>query len=448
MNAEPVTDGEFAALMTACPGAAGARMLGVGVSGGPDSMALCLLAGRWAETHGVGLVALTVDHGLRPEAAAEASAVGRWLSGRGMTHRILRGDRSRPDAGLQRVARSRRLALLDGWRRDAGADRILLAHSADDQAETFLLRALADSGPDGLAAMNAEVRVGGTPLSRPLLDVARPRLAATCSACGQPWVSDPSNLDTAYTRVRLRALVPGLESAGLHGAQVLRLVRAMAAARRAVDRHCAGFVRTHGTVGRAGYVRFDRGAFCGLPPRFAELLVSRLVRAVGGTGWPPRTGRVARLVRELRSAGAPPARTLGGCLVRCGRDGALEIVREPAACAGPLELAPGRQTRWDNRFEVVLGGSEPALLGTLDARGWNRLARDCRGCPAATEPWRWPREARLSYPVVRHLDGTVSIPHLVEDVGACRRSSSRRVGLAFCPDQDWIRNLAALEEGR
>ena len=443
MDSAPVTESEFASLMTACPGAMRARRLGVGVSGGPDSMALCLLADRWARARGVAFEALTVDHGLRPQARGEAQLVGRWLAGRGIAHRILTARGPRPATGIQRAARERRLSLFDGWLRRTGADRILLAHSADDQVETVLQRMLADSGPDGLAGMGPEARIGGTALSRPLLSVARERLAATCRTFAQAWISDPSNRDMRFARVRLRSLAPALARSGPVRSDVLAIARAMAAARGVVDDHCARFITDNGAVSPAGFVRVDAEAFRSLDPRFAELLLARVLRAVGGGPWPPRRARVARLAAAVRSGAG--VRTLGGCLVRHGD--MLEVTREPGACAGPVDLEPGRRTRWDNRLEVLLDAGEPARLETLDVHGWGVLARDIRGRGPLPDPWNWPQAARLAHPVVRHLDGTASLPHLVGDVGACGTQSDGRAVIRFCPDQDWIRDLVSPTHG-
>lgn len=445
--AEPVTDAEFARLMAACPQASAARELCVGVSGGADSMALCLLADAWARARGVRLAALTVDHGLRPEAAGEARRVAAWLAARRVRHEILRAGGPRPSAGLQRAARERRLALLDGSRRDRGAARVLLAHAAEDQAETCLMRAMADSGPDGLAAMAAEARVGGVPLSRPLLPVPRSRLAATCRTRGQDWIEDPSNFDPAFARARLRALAPALEEAGIGTARALRLAAAMGVARRAIDRECARFLDAHGAVSPLGWVRLDGAAFDALPDAFAGPLLSRVLRAVGGAARPARRARVARLRAALREARGPLVRTLGGCVVRRRADGRIDIAREPAAVAGPLDLAPGRATRWDNRFEATWCGPGPARIEAAGAAGLRPFAR--AGAAAGAPPGLSdaPREALLSLPVPRELDGAVSIPHFVSGGGARRAGSGRRLDIAWCPDQDWIGELAARAGG-
>ena len=132
--------------------------IAVAVSGGPDSLALCLLADRWARARRGTAFGLTVDHRLRPESGAEAAQVRRWLTARGIAHRTLRWPGARPVTGLQEQARAARLALLTGWCRRAGVLHLLLGHQREDQAETALQRLVRGSGIDGLAAM-APVRL-------------------------------------------------------------------------------------------------------------------------------------------------------------------------------------------------------------------------------------------------------------------------------------------------
>ena len=147
---------EFAAAMALLAPFEPAPLVAVAVSGGPDSLALALLAARWAASRGGRAVALTVDHHLRPESTGEALQVGRWLADRGIAHAVL--DWSPPPvlAGdIQAAARDARYAMLEAWCREAGALHLLVAHHAEDQAETLLLRLGRGSGLAGLAAMPA-----------------------------------------------------------------------------------------------------------------------------------------------------------------------------------------------------------------------------------------------------------------------------------------------------
>ncbi len=178
--------------------------LAVAVSGGPDSLALLLLADRWARASGGTVRAFHVDHGLRPESAAEAARLAGWLAARGIPCRIVRREGPRPPSRLQETARAARLALLEEACAADGILHLLLAHHARDQRETVAMRAARRSGPDGLAGMAALRETARVRLLRPLLDVPPARLRATLEALGQDWLEDPSNRDPRFERARLR----------------------------------------------------------------------------------------------------------------------------------------------------------------------------------------------------------------------------------------------------
>jgi tRNA(Ile)-lysidine synthase len=433
-----LADNEFADLMDRCPSVLGTKRIVVGVSGGADSMALTLLADAWARQRGISMVALTVDHGLRDDAAREASRVGIWLRSRGISHRTLRVSETRPVAGIQNAARNWRFAAFNSWCRDNDAGPILLAHTVEDQAETLWLRMLADSGPDGLAAMAAESRVSGLRITRPLLTISKHRLIATCRLRGQDWIEDPSNRDPQFTRVRLRKLAEVLDQQGLGVAQASRIIAGMAGARAAMDRHCAEFMSEHGRILTVGVGWFDGGAFARLPALFSDILISRLVGAIGGGPLPPRQRRVTGVSEALRSTRSLLTRTLGGCVISRRRDGRVWIYREPVACADPVSLAPGAVARWDSRFEVHWRGSRSSVLGPLGDDGWRWIKRNDRETSMARGLRGLPHMARLSIPTIRELDGSVSVPHFVVRDGVRCAASDALLVVGFSPDAKWV----------
>ena len=155
------------------------RGLILAVSGGADSTALLVLAARWAKRlkHPPKLVAVTIDHGLRAEAAREAAAVRRLARRFGVAHRTLRWQGRKPGTGLQEAARNARYRLLAQAAASAGYVHILTAHTMDDQAETVLFRLARGSGLDGLTAMRKlspfpQSGFENLVLVRPLLDVS------------------------------------------------------------------------------------------------------------------------------------------------------------------------------------------------------------------------------------------------------------------------------------
>jgi tRNA(Ile)-lysidine synthase len=195
---------DLAALAGEAPG-----RLGIAVSGGPDSLALLLLA----HTAFTGEVeAATVDHGLRAGSAAEAGFVARLCAELGIPHRILAVSVRPGRAGLQAEAREARYAALAGWMEERGFGILLTAHHADDQAETLLMRLNRGAGVAGLAGVRARRTLAGSGLvCRPLLGWRREELAALVAAAALEPVDDPSNRDEAYDRARLRARMAGAD---------------------------------------------------------------------------------------------------------------------------------------------------------------------------------------------------------------------------------------------
>src|SRR6185369_13682921 len=213
---KPVTATEARALFADLKGR---PALLLAVSGGPDSTALMVLAARWRDALKAKpkLIAVTVDHGLRKDAKAEAAAVARLARKLKIAHRTLRWRGKKPATGLQQAARTARYRLLAEAARDVGASHVLTAHTLDDQAETVLIRMSRGSGLTGLAAMARAAAVPGASelvLVRPLLDIAKARLIATLRAAKLPFADDPSNRDPRFTRARIRSLMPTLAVEG------------------------------------------------------------------------------------------------------------------------------------------------------------------------------------------------------------------------------------------
>jgi tRNA(Ile)-lysidine synthetase-like protein len=192
------------------------------VSGGPDSTALMHLVARLRRYD---VLVATVDHGLRPEARAEADAVGAQAAALGLSHHILAWEGPKPRAGLQERAREARSALLLACAREEGAARILTGHTLDDQAETVLMRLAWGSGIGGLGAMRSVTFLGDVALCRPFLPVAKARLVATCRTEEWPFASDPSNADPRFARPRLRRLQAVLAREGLTPRRLATLAR-------------------------------------------------------------------------------------------------------------------------------------------------------------------------------------------------------------------------------
>ncbi|MBN8965196.1 MAG: tRNA lysidine(34) synthetase TilS [Rhizobiales bacterium] len=321
-------------------------VLVLAVSGGPDSTALLLLAARWRKTrrHGPALLAVTVDHGLRPEARREAAAVKRFARSLGVAHRTLRWTGRKPSSGLQEKARFARYRLLAEAARKAGAAHVLTAHTLDDQAETVLIRLARGSGISGLAAMSRAAplpEAADLTLARPLLDVPKARLIATLRQAGVAYADDPSNRNPTFTRVRLRdVIMPALASEGLGAARLAllarRVRRAEAALEAAVD-EAAGRLAP-GPWPPAGPIEFPAASFNALPDEVALRLLGRAIGAAGDEG-PVELGKLEALAAALAAPEAASTgsgrfrRTLAGAVVTRARD-RLTVERAPPRRGG------------------------------------------------------------------------------------------------------------------
>jgi tRNA(Ile)-lysidine synthase len=323
----------------------------VAVSGGPDSVALMWLMARWrrALVHGPRLIAVTVDHGLRQEAAREARQVKRLAHMLELPHRTMRWTGAKPRTGLPAAARAERYRLLAKAARSVGATHIFTAHTRDDQAETLLMRLLRGSGIAGLSAMARESERDGVLLARPLLNIPKSRLATTLKRAGIDFADDPTNRDTTFMRPRLRALLPVLAAEGGDARGLARLAARLARANAAVEVLADGAERflalNNRALGGADAREFDAAAFAAIPEEIRLRLLMRAINAFAHEG-PAELGKVEALLAQIdRSSAEKHARqignaaqfrfkrTLAGALVSVGR-GRIRI-----------EVAPPRRRR-------------------------------------------------------------------------------------------------------
>ncbi len=327
-------DAVFAAHDLAREGAVAAA-----VSGGPDSMALAALLAAYLETRsGPALHALSVDHGLRPEAAAEARAAGAWLAKAypAVRHEILVRDTDNlPPARVQERARADRYALMAAHCREAGIRFLFLAHHQDDQAETFLFRLAKGSGLDGLAGMAGSSARGDLVLLRPFLDMPKSALVEYCRTQDIPFTVDPSNDNLAFARVRLRRAQDVLAEEGLSARRLSATARRFARAREALDYYAEALWQE--SCLDAGGVRFSFAALRRAP---AEVRLRVLQKALGQAAgaekdYGPRLAVLEGIAEDLFADPAFKCATLAGCLIRLDREkGELAVIPENSCRLG------------------------------------------------------------------------------------------------------------------
>nr|WP_210277766.1 tRNA lysidine(34) synthetase TilS [Microvirga lupini] len=303
------------------------------VSGGPDSMALMHGLARWSSIERRPPVHVaTVDHGLRPEAAEEAAFVAREAASLGLPHRTLVWTGNKPATGIQEAAREARYGLLVEHAREAGASHLVTAHTLDDQAETVMIRLSRGSGLAGLAGMRRETDRRGIRHVRPLLGVPKSCLLDRCREQGWRSVTDPSNADERYARVRWRRLMPLLAAEGLTAERLARLAERIAQADEALDLKAREALERSEPHREAGTLSFQGQIFTEEP---FDIALRVLELALAQAGMDLENSRLHRLevcterLRQAAGAGEALSLTIAGAHLRLTSSGRVSVGPEP-----------------------------------------------------------------------------------------------------------------------
>jgi len=356
--------------------------LGVAVSGGGDSTALLHLA----KAAGFQLEAVTVDHRLRPESAAEAELVAQDCARMGIPHAVQVWDHGPVVPGnLMDAARQARMALIGAWARDRGIGHVALGHTRDDQAETVLMGLARQAGIAGLSGMRPRWEVGGITFHRPLLEAGRDDLRDWLRAQGIGWLDDPTNEDPRFTRIKARKALAALAPLGISAAGLAAVAGHLASAQGALTAQARRAAGQHVAL-IAGAVQIATGLFAE-PAEVQRLIVARAIDWLRQEPCLLRADDLRRFqhaVREGRDA------TLAGCRHRGGW-----VFREASALGRDAVVG----TLWDCRWRIE------GPPGTVSALGDAGL----RACP----DWRTtalPRQVLAVTPAVWRDGVVVSAP--------------------------------------
>jgi tRNA(Ile)-lysidine synthase len=323
-GAEPLDDPEAETLFAPDLGKAAGIL--IGVSGGPDSMALLGLLAAWPGRPS--LAAATVNHHLRAEAADEAAMVAAFCNGLGIAHTTLHWEGVKPRTGLQEAAREARYALLVRHAKAIGCSHIVTAHHAGDQAETVLMRLIAGSGITGLAGMRRTTLKGGLAHMRPLLGVAKARLVTTCRARSIPFVDDPLNTAGASGRARMRRLLAELDAQGLTAERLNTLATRSARASAALDDAAKAVLERADVKNTDCRVQVDWRQIAAAPEELRLRALNMLVSLQNTSNAPLRLERLEALLATVDQAafeGRRIRRSIGNCIVTLQKNGLLSI---------------------------------------------------------------------------------------------------------------------------
>ncbi|MEM8655881.1 MAG: tRNA lysidine(34) synthetase TilS [Pseudomonadota bacterium] len=369
--------------------------VGVAVSGGGDSVALMAALVRYCQDKGVELHVITVDHGLREGTKEEIALVTDLCAKWDLPHHVEYWTGWDGQGNLQAAARDARYEIMADWAYANRISVIAVGHTADDQAETFLMRLARASGVDGLSAMPARFMRHGITWVRPFLGIERSALRHYLQAAGIKWCEDPSNRSRDFERVRVRDVLTVLGTLGITTDKLIEVADHMGRAREALNWQTFLAAQDMAQVIH-GVIAIDLAKFRLLPQETARRLMVHTLNWTSQHTYPPRKDPVARAIAAVRTG---QSATLDGCQVSV-ENGMIWVFRELNAVKDTVcEVGD----MWDDRW--LISGPEDDPEFEVRALGYEALS--------GIEGWRdigLPRAALAASPAVWYEDNLVAAP--------------------------------------
>jgi len=396
----PVTPDNDHTLQEAITAAAQAStgLVSLAVSGGGDSIAMMHLAAKAIDP--ARLSVFTINHNLRDDAHGEIALVRSQASKLGLQHRV--ADWHWDGVGnLQASARSGRWEALGTLARRHEVGTIWMAHTEDDQIETFLMRLARGSGVDGLSGMAPQLRRDGVVLARPLLGVTRQDLRSWLEQSGIGWCDDPSNDDTRFDRVRARQMADRLSDLGLTRTRVLQTVEHMQTARRSLRIAGRSFVKAHYTQDQGDLI-LTHDAFDLLDADVPRRAFAAAIQWVSGGVHKPRFAQLLDAASRMSNG---TKTTFSGCLLSPEANGSVRLAREAHATS---QIAARNRIVWDGRWLLSGPDDQDVIVKALgDAVSLCPDWRDT-GLPRTSllaSPSVWQDDVLIAAPVAGFREG-------------------------------------------
>lgn len=321
------------------------KKIAIAVSGGADSLCLTFLLHTFAQKQGYFLTALTVDHRIRPESAAEAQSVHQLLTQKHIRHVILTNKIPFQETRLEEKARKIRYDLLCHYCLKNEIEYLFLAHHQSDQAETFLSRLARGSGIEGLSAIKPIIKYQGIHILRPLLNTPKEKLTDFLIQAGIEWIEDPMNQNIAFERIKWRRFLPFLTQNGLSLSALTLSINRLNSAREALAFYTDTFIQKHVHVSPLGFIKIDNDAFYALPNEIKIRVLTESITQIGQSGKPLSLDSLEKLIKRM-----PTKATLGECVIIAHKKG-LFIGKESHKQESEKFIPAYMPTRWD-RFMI------------------------------------------------------------------------------------------------
>ena len=289
----------------------------VGVSGGSDSLALVLMANQELKPLGYKIVALTVNHNLRPSAQQEADYVAKVMQSHNIEHHILQWIGDKPSSGIEEAARIARYGLIGKWCKENNVKILMTAHHLYDQAETFFMRLERGSGLDGLCGMSEIFQTSDFIIARPLLCTDPQTLKHYLIEQNISWVEDESNYCTDLLRVKIRQFLPELEQrTGISALQIVQTMQRLQTSKNHIDNEVEKIIKNR-------FLSLNNDAFWCSITEFLKLdielqyrIMGKILKIVGKSDYTPQADKIFNLIKKIQTDDFKSA-TLNKCQIKC-----------------------------------------------------------------------------------------------------------------------------------
>jgi len=289
------------------------KVIAVGVSGGSDSLALALWAAENAKKCGVKIVALTVDHKLRPQSSNEATYVAQIMQNYEIEHHILVWEGQKPQTGIEEAARIARYGLIEKWCEQNKVSSLMVAHHLLDQAETFLMRIQRGSGLDGLCGMSPVSTYDGLKILRPFLNRHPSEMKEFLRKKNIEWCEDDSNKNEDFLRVKIRNFLPILEQkTGISPQKIVKTMETLALSRSYIEKQTENFLRNNCRFTGDCAVSVSQKTIKEMHPEILYRFLADILKKIGKKTYQPRSEDLLRLAQKIKQEIFSGA-TLAGC---------------------------------------------------------------------------------------------------------------------------------------
>ena len=289
------------------------KVIALGVSGGADSLALALWAAENAKKCCIKIIALTVDHKLRPESGEEAEYVGQIMQKFGIEHHILVWEGEKPQTSIEEAARIARYNLLKNWCFAHGIKSIMVAHHQLDQAETFFMRLQRGSGLDGLCGMSPVSDYEGLRILRPFLQTNPQKLKDFLNEKHIKWVEDSSNQNEDFLRVKIRKFLPIFtEKTGIDIEKITKTMETLARSKAYIDNQTEKFVKNHCHKIENLAISVAQKTILQTEDEIIYRFLAYACKKIGGKIYQPRADEIMRIMQKIKKDNFSGC-TLSGC---------------------------------------------------------------------------------------------------------------------------------------